>query len=116
VLGSFDQIAEDWTVVEGELDGLPQSSALLERELDGIMPEGCALALTIFDQVAEDWTVVEGKLDGLPQVSALLQKESSTKECQRLRTRAHFIRSNSRGLDIRGRRARQTVTRIVEGA
>jgi hypothetical protein len=30
-------VAEDWTVVKGELDGLPQVSAILERDLDGIM-------------------------------------------------------------------------------
>jgi hypothetical protein len=47
VLGSFDQKAEDWTVVDGELDGLTHVSPLLERELDGIMPEGYALALAL---------------------------------------------------------------------
>jgi hypothetical protein len=46
-LASFDQIAEDWTVVEGELDRLSQVSSLLERELDGIMPKGYALALAL---------------------------------------------------------------------
>jgi hypothetical protein len=46
-LASFDQIAEDWAVVEGELDGLSQVSPLLEGELDGIMPEGYALALAL---------------------------------------------------------------------
>jgi hypothetical protein len=54
-LTSFDQIAEDWKVVKGELDGLP-------------------LGIVSFDQIAEDWTDVEGELDKV----RLDSNESST--------------------------------------
>jgi hypothetical protein len=49
-----------WTLVEGELDGLPFGSGLLEGELNG-MPFGWALALCSFDPfdgVPVGWTVV----------------------------------------------------------
>jgi hypothetical protein len=60
---SFEPIAEDWTLVKGELNRVRLGSTLLERELEEIMPEGCALALASFDHIAENWTLVEGELN-----------------------------------------------------